>query len=76
MTARTALVTGGASGIGREICKALAADGRRVAVADIQSDAAAETAQMITEAGGITANPIRLRRRKARLLSIMWSPAG
>jgi 2-hydroxycyclohexanecarboxyl-CoA dehydrogenase len=52
MSARTALVTGGASGIGREICKALAADGRRVAVADIQSDAATETARLITEAGG------------------------
>lgn len=52
MTVRTALVTGGASGIGREICKALAADGRNVAVADIQTDAANETAELITAAGG------------------------
>jgi 2-hydroxycyclohexanecarboxyl-CoA dehydrogenase len=49
---RTALVTGGASGIGREICLALAAAGRRVAVADIQAVAAAETAAMIGAAGG------------------------
>jgi 2-hydroxycyclohexanecarboxyl-CoA dehydrogenase len=49
---RVALVTGGASGIGREICLALAAAGRRVAVADIQAVAAAETAAMIAAAGG------------------------
>ncbi|MEM9652937.1 MAG: SDR family oxidoreductase [Actinomycetota bacterium] len=52
MTERTALVTGGASGIGREICLALAADGRKVAVADIQRAAADETVHLITEAGG------------------------
>ncbi|MEL6981512.1 MAG: SDR family NAD(P)-dependent oxidoreductase, partial [Actinomycetota bacterium] len=37
MTTRTALVTGGASGIGRQICLALAADDRRLAVADINT---------------------------------------
>jgi 2-hydroxycyclohexanecarboxyl-CoA dehydrogenase len=53
MTAnRVALVTGGASGIGREICLALAANGRRVAVADIQTVAAADTAAMIEAEGG------------------------
>lgn len=49
---RTALVTGGASGIGREICRALAADERRVAVADINLDGAAETAALVTADGG------------------------
>lgn len=49
---RVALVTGGASGIGREICLALAADDRRVAVADIQIDGAVETAAAIRAAGG------------------------
>jgi len=49
---RVALVTGGGSGIGREICRGLAADGRRVAVADITADGAQETAQSITDAGG------------------------
>ena len=52
MTSRVALVTGGASGIGREICTALAADERRVAVADINAEGAAATAAAITDAGG------------------------
>ena len=49
---RVALVTGGGSGIGRQICLALAADGRRVAAADIQSDGAADTAAQVVAAGG------------------------
>lgn len=49
---RVALVTGGGSGIGREICLALASAGRKVAAADIQADGAAETATQILEAGG------------------------
>ncbi|MFW2335359.1 SDR family NAD(P)-dependent oxidoreductase [Ilumatobacter sp.] len=49
---RVALVTGGASGIGRETCLALADAGRRVAVADIQTAGANETAATIRSAGG------------------------
>ena len=52
MSGRVALVTGGASGIGREICLELAAAGRRVAVADIQAVGADETAAAIRSAGG------------------------
>lgn len=52
MTNRVALVTGGASGIGREVCKALAAADRRVAVADINAAGAADTVAAITAAGG------------------------
>ena len=52
MTTRVALVTGGASGIGREICLALAGDERRVAVADIDSAGAAETAEAVVARGG------------------------
>ena len=39
MSARVALVTGGAGGIGAAVCRALAADGRRVAVADLSAGA-------------------------------------
>lgn len=52
MSGRVALVTGGASGIGREICRALAADGKRVAVADLNPDGAAETVALIAGEGG------------------------
>jgi 2-hydroxycyclohexanecarboxyl-CoA dehydrogenase len=41
---RTALVTGGARGIGRAICVALAEDDRSVAVADLRFEEARETA--------------------------------
>ena len=51
MTERLALVTGGASGIGREICLGLAQNGRKVAVADINLAGAQETQAMTTEAG-------------------------
>jgi 2-hydroxycyclohexanecarboxyl-CoA dehydrogenase len=36
---RVAFVTGGAGGIGTAVCRALAADGRRVVVADLSEDA-------------------------------------
>lgn len=56
---RTALVTGAGRGIGRAIAVALAADARRVAVADIDEESAAETASMIAAAGG-RAHAVRL----------------
>ncbi|MDA3038892.1 MAG: SDR family oxidoreductase [Actinomycetota bacterium] len=50
---RVALVTGGGSGIGRQICLALAAQGRKVAAADLNASGAAETAAQIAAAGGM-----------------------
>lgn len=49
MSERVALVTGGAGGIGREICLALAGAGRSVGVADISTDGALETAGTLEE---------------------------
>lgn len=47
---RTAIVTGGAGGIGAAICRSLAETGLRVVVADLDGDAAALVAEQI---GGI-----------------------
>jgi 2-hydroxycyclohexanecarboxyl-CoA dehydrogenase len=52
MSNRTALVTGSAQGIGRGIAFSLGEAGFRVAVADLNTDAAEQTAKEITAAGG------------------------
>ncbi|HTY27553.1 MAG TPA: SDR family NAD(P)-dependent oxidoreductase, partial [Mycobacterium sp.] len=52
MTSRVAFVTGGAQGIGGGISETLGAHGFRVAVADLNLDAAKETASRINGAGG------------------------
>ena len=48
---RVALVTGGAAGIGRATCLALAAEGADIAVMDLAAEAAAETAELVTGHG-------------------------
>jgi len=52
MSNRVAMVTGAGQGIGKGIAAALAADGFRVAVADLNLTAAEQTAKEITAAGG------------------------
>ena len=49
---KVALVTGGASGIGRATAVAMAREGARVAVADRTEEAAADTVALINAAGG------------------------
>jgi 2-hydroxycyclohexanecarboxyl-CoA dehydrogenase len=52
---RTAVVTGGASGIGRAIAEALAREGGRVAVLDLNEAGARETVEAIERTGGVAA---------------------
>ncbi|MGY1745119.1 SDR family NAD(P)-dependent oxidoreductase [Blastococcus sp. SYSU D00695] len=49
---RVALVTGGASGLGRATCLALAQAGAHVVVADIDAPGSERTAELVGEAGG------------------------
>jgi 3-oxoacyl-[acyl-carrier protein] reductase len=59
LSGRTALVTGGASGIGAGICERLAAEGAPVLVADLNLDGAERVAKGIHAAGG-RAHPFRM----------------
>ena len=52
LTNRVAVITGGGSGIGAEICRAFAREGAQVAVTDLRLDAAAEVADEINAASG------------------------
>ena len=53
LSGKSAIVTGAASGIGREIALTLAANGAQVTVADINPEGAASVAGQIAESGGM-----------------------
>ena len=52
LTNKTAIVTGGGGGIGREVCRVLAHFGAEVVVADIREEACLETLRILSEEGG------------------------
>lgn len=50
---KVAFVTGGGSGIGRAICEHFAREGAIVVAADLKPERALETAEIVTNAGGV-----------------------
>jgi NAD(P)-dependent dehydrogenase (short-subunit alcohol dehydrogenase family) len=75
LNGRVALVTGGASGIGRAIVERLAADGARVVITDIQADLGRSVADELKlgfahEASGISAVSDPRGRGVARVISM------
>jgi NAD(P)-dependent dehydrogenase (short-subunit alcohol dehydrogenase family) len=52
LAGKTAVITGGAAGMGRATALAFAAQGATVAILDIQNEAGAETERLIRESGG------------------------
>src|SRR5580700_4669041 len=76
---KVAIVTGGASGIGAALGRALAARGADVVLADRQAGLAAEVAASIQDAGG-RARSVELDVRQlasmARVVDETWARAG
>src|SRR4029079_2548497 len=63
---RVAIVTGGASGIGRGIASVLASEGAHVVVADIDTRRAAEAAsELASTEGGATSIEVDVRDRES-----------
>lgn len=81
---KTAIVTGGASGIGRALCRELGQRGAHVVVADINGDGALETARTlasaeatvldVTDASAVEALVSRVGRERG--VDLMFNNAG
>lgn len=54
LSGKTAIVAGGANGIGKASCEMLAASGAKVVVSDYNLEAAQKTSKEINENGGKT----------------------
>ena len=52
LTGKVAFITGGGTGIGRATARAMAAEGAKVVVAELNAEAGEQTAQIIAQAGG------------------------
>ena len=62
---KSAIITGAASGIGKNIALVFAHEGAKVAIADLNKDAAEATANEIRGSGGSVLGQTDLRRRNA-----------
>ena len=52
LESKKAIITGGASGIGRAICEVFSEEGAKIVIADINESGGAETASIIEKQGG------------------------
>ncbi len=79
-TGKTALVTGGASGIGKAVAVGLAAEGANVAVVDLRQDAAQRVVDEIEAAGGtalaLAADVSKAAEVKAAVAAVVGSYGG
>lgn len=71
LTGKTAVVTGGGSGIGRAICMRFAAEGASVHILELNPESADAVAQEIRDAGGLTAIHACDVRNQQEVLSVI-----
>jgi NAD(P)-dependent dehydrogenase (short-subunit alcohol dehydrogenase family) len=75
---RVAVVTGGASGIGRALAKALLGEGMKVVLADVEQGALEQTADALSSLGEVSSLPTDVTRFEAleALADHTWSTFG